>query len=51
LGEDIGVEHSLHRNAVGGGFEACDAPDAVDQRYAVVGAGAPDQRAIDIEQD
>ena len=47
--EDVGVQHALYRDALGGGMEAGDAPHAVDQRRAVVGSRAPHQGAVDIE--
>jgi hypothetical protein len=50
-GENIGIEHPLNGDALGGGFEAGNAPDGIDQRFAVMRAGAADERAIDIEED
>ncbi len=50
-GEDVRIEHALYGNAVGGGVEAGDAADAIGQRLAMMRAGAPDERAVDIEED
>jgi hypothetical protein len=45
------IEHALHGDSLGGGFEAGDAADALHQRVAVVRAGTPGERAVDIEED
>ena len=49
--EDVGIEHAVDGNAIGGGFEAGDAADGIDKRLAVMRPGATDQGAVDIEED
>ena len=48
--EYVRIEHALHRNAFGCGFEAGDPADAVHQRFAMMRARAAHQRAVDIEE-
>ena len=48
---NVRVQHPLHGDAVGGGFQSRHAADAMDQRFAVMRAGAPHQRAVDIEEN
>ncbi len=49
--QDVGVEHALHGNAVGGGFEARHAADALHQRFAMMRARPAHQCAVDIEEN
>ena len=49
-GDDAGVEHAGHGDAVGGGFEAGDFADRFDQRETMMRAGAAQERAVDIEK-
>ncbi len=49
--EDIRIEHAVHGNTFGGGFEAGDLTDGVHQRLPVVRAGAAHQRSVDIEKN
>jgi N-carbamoylputrescine amidase len=49
--QNVGVEHTLDGDALGGGFEAGDPADGVDERLAVMRPGAAHQRAVDIEQN
>ena len=51
LGEDIAIQHTLHRNALGSGFDASDAADGIDQSLAMVRTGAAQQSTIDIEKN
>ena len=46
-GQDIGIEHAVHRNMLGGRLETRDVAHRVDQRLPVVRSRAPDQRAVD----
>jgi hypothetical protein len=49
--QDVGVEHSLDGDAVGGGIESGDASHGMHQRLPVVRSGASHQRSVDVEQD
>ena len=48
-GQNVRVQHALYRDALGGGLEAGDPPDSVDQRRPMVRSGTSNQRAVDIE--
>jgi hypothetical protein len=50
-GEDVGIEHAVDGDVVGGGFEAGDAADGIDERLAMMRAGAAEEGAVDIEED
>ena len=41
----------MYRDPFGAGIEAGDPAHPVDQRRPVVGSGAPDEGAVDIEQN
>ncbi len=49
--EDVSIEHALDGNAVGGGGPAGDVKYSVFESPTVVGPGAAEQRAVDVEQD
>ena len=49
--EDVGIEHTVHGDVIGAGFEAGHRAHGVYQRLAVVRAGAPDQSSVDVEKD
>src|ERR1017187_6075118 len=49
--EDVGIEHAVDGDVVSRGFEAGDAADGIDERLAMVGAGAAEEGAGDIEED
>ena len=49
--EDIGIEHAVHGDVIGAGFNSGDLADGIDQRLAMMRAGAADEGAIDIEED
>lgn len=49
--EDVSIEHALDGNAVGGGGPAGDVKNSVFESLTVVGPGAAEQRAVDVEQD
>ena len=49
--EDIGIEHALDGNAFGIRVQPGHAANSLDQGFAMVGAGAADERAINIEED
>ena len=50
LGQDVGVEHSLDRNALRSALQASDAPHGLDEGCAVMRTCPADQCSIDIEQ-
>ena len=47
--ENIGIQHTVYRDMVRGGIETGDPAHCFDQRLAMVGAGAADEGAIDVE--
>ena len=49
--EDVAVEHALGRYVIGGGVDAGNTPDCLDQRIAMPTASAPDEGAINIKED
>jgi len=50
-GEDVGVEHPLDGDAVGGGFQTRDPAYAFDQGLPVMRAGAAHERAVNVEEN
>jgi hypothetical protein len=50
LRQDVGVEHAVYGDSVSGGFDAGNETNGVDERLAVVGSGATDEGAVDIEE-
>ena len=49
--EDVGVEHAVYGNAVGGEVKAGYYPHGFNERQTVMGTGAADQSAVDVEKD
>ncbi len=48
---DLRIEHAVERDAVGGGFVTGDLADGFGEGLAVVGAGAADEGAVDVEEN
>ena len=49
--QDVAVQHAGHRHALGSSFHSGYPADGFDKRFAVVFSRAPDQRAVNVEQD
>jgi hypothetical protein len=49
-GENVGVEHSGDGHAVSRGLDSGGAANRINQGLAMVWTGAPNQRAVDIEE-
>ncbi len=50
-GENVAIEHACYRDSVGGGFDARGSARGFDQSFAMMGAGAAQECAVDIEEN
>ena len=48
-GQDVAVEHAMHGNIFSSRFETRHLAHCVHQRFAMMRAGPPNQRAVNIE--
>ncbi len=50
FGENVRIEHAVHRDVLRRGFESGNRAHSIHQRLPVMRAGAANQRAVDIEK-
>ncbi len=49
--ENVRIEHSMHRDAIGRGFKTGDLPNGINQRLTMMRSGAAHQRSVDVEKN